>query len=132
MATREARDDVRKLLGTYIAGTTESESNLDNGLADQCIATGARLVDDEPRLNVLSEAARNDIKRYLAAHFAALVLERGAIAAETIGNVTQTYNFAYGEGLKMTRFGMVAITLDTTGVLLASTTITNKAEFKVI
>lgn len=77
------------------------------------------------------------IETYLAAHFAALVIERGALASIAIQDVKDAFHDVYSEGLGSTRFGQQAMMLDTSGTLVrlsASLTQTklNKAEFRIV
>lgn len=65
----------------------------------------------------LSEARLKMIALYLAAHFATISEERGALSASTMGESAERFHNVYKEGFKSTRFGQQALALDPTGIL---------------
>lgn len=77
------------------------------------------------------------VERYLAAHLYVLGTNEGGVMEETIGQSTVKLgsSFALGAGLRLTRFGQMAISFDTTGKLedmSASVKGKKKAEFRVV
>ena len=68
------------------------------------------------------------VELYLAAHFTAITEERGGLLRSDIGDETrEIVSDVYDKGLSMTRYGQMAMTLDTTGAL---TDLNNKASGK--
>lgn len=65
----------------------------------------------------LSAAQLKDIELYMSAHFAAMTVERGAPRFEQVGDSRVSWEFKGGEGLNMTRFGKMAILLDSSKTL---------------
>lgn len=59
-----------------------------------------------------------EIERWLSAHLIACTRERQALKEEA-GTAKVTYTGEYGQGLHMTSYGQMAITLDITGKLAA-------------
>jgi len=81
------------------------------------IVTASLLVDEELVSSNHSAARLKQIELYLAAHFAAVADERGALVRSTVGESAEFYAKDVGQGLKATIYGQQAITLDTSGVL---------------
>lgn len=86
----------------------------------------------------LSDTRMKSIEKYVAAHFAVLLTERGGLTSSRTGQSQDNYlvlspmgNSAIG-GLKLTRYGNQAITLDTTGTLNEMSNVRPKARFGVI
>jgi len=72
------------------------------------------------------------IELYLAAHLVALTEERGGLTRSKMGDAGESLANVYKDGFRSTRYGQMALTLDTSGTL-ASLGMTNaKAEFRVI
>ena len=66
----------------------------------------------------LTDARLKQVELYLAAHFAAITTERGAISFDRIEMAEQRYDTRQmTAGLGSTRFGQQAIMLDTSGIL---------------
>ena len=65
----------------------------------------------------LSTAQLKDIELYISAHFAATTVERGAPRFEQTGDSRVSWEFKGGEGLNSTRFGRMAILIDSSGTL---------------
>ncbi len=80
----------------------------------------------------LSEAMLTKIELYLAAHFAALLVENGGLVRSAVGDAAETYANIYDKGLRATRFGQQAIVLDTTGTLAVVTSQKLKAQLQLI
>jgi len=125
MATTEERVAVIALIDRAIPDTQ-------HGLVDSCIATAGRIVQEQLSSSGLSAGTIEDIKRYLSAHFLALTVERGSVVSERIGESSAMYGYAYGRGLRMTRFGETVLMLDTTGILASSTSSQLRAELVVV
>ncbi len=72
------------------------------------------------------------IELYLAAHFVALTTEQGGLTRKKIGDADESYANVFEGGLKSTRFGLQALALDTSGILIAISQTKLKAEFRVV
>ncbi len=84
------------------------------------IEVASRLVDDVLASAGLSSGRLADIELYLSAHLVALTEEGGGITMQRTGASSIQYAQLKGEGLKLTRFGQIALDLDTSGKLKAS------------
>lgn len=87
------------------------------------IVVASRLVDDILSGQSLSADRLRDIELYLAAHLTALFDPSTGMATQVrIGEAENEYDFggSLGEGLKLTRFGQMALTLDTTRRLISA------------
>ncbi len=89
-----------------------------------------RLVTDLLGSAGLTSAVLKDIELYVAAHVVALRVERGAPRYEQIGDSRMSWDTVAGPGLKMTRFGQLAIILDTSGILQSKATSGGTAKFR--
>lgn len=87
------------------------------GMINRAINTAYNLVQDNLLGKGLSANALKDIELYLSAHF--VVIIDGQAEEEDIaeGEYRIAYAGEFGEGLKGTRHGQVAISLDTSGTL---------------
>lgn len=65
----------------------------------------------------LSEDRLTVIEKYLAAHLYVLTVERGGLTKDKVGESEQGYVDFTGKGIASTRFGSLAISLDTSGQL---------------
>jgi hypothetical protein len=74
------------------------------------------------------------IELYLAAHYAAISLEKGGLQRQKIGDGEDWYQpiEQSAAGLSTTRFGQQALVLDTSGVLAALSVKPVKAQFRVV
>ncbi len=80
-----------------------------------------------------SDAILEKITLYLAAHFVAISDEGGALKSSKLGDATDQWDTSQlGIGLRSTRYGQTALTLDTTGILANVGSASYKAEFRVI
>lgn len=70
----------------------------------------------------LSSYRLDMITKYLAAHFYTLAEHEGGIFEEKIGESSEKRGstFTLGQGLKLTRFGQMVMSFDTTGTLVNS------------
>ena len=85
----------------------------------------------------LSDAGHSDailakIELYLAAHYVALTEERGSLKGSSLGDASEFLADVYSEGMKATRFGQTAITLDSSGILAEKGQVRLKAHFRVV
>ncbi len=79
----------------------------------------------------LVAADLKDIELYMSAHLVAVSKEGGAVIQERVGSsMIQFANSAFGKDLESTRFGQMALSLDTTGTL--ATQAKPKAQFRAI
>jgi hypothetical protein len=83
------------------------------------IADANVLVTDLLGTSTLSEARLGIIERYIAAHLYVLGEHEGGIFEERYGDSMEKRGstFTLGQGLKLTRWGQMAIAFDTTGTL---------------
>ena len=102
------------------------ESGIDMSLF---IEVASRLVDEILATSSLSSKRLADVELYLAAHLAALTEEGGGVTMQRAGASSVQYAQLQGNNLSLTRFGQMALSLDTTGKLAASTK--EKARFSV-
>lgn len=82
----------------------------------------------------LDSGRQDQIKIFLAAHFAAIKYHRGQITREKDGDAEQAYQVKHTDlqGLAETLYGRQAIMLDTTGSLSALAASPKRAQFRVI
>jgi len=114
VATRVTQENVRALTGfptTIDAAAVTEAANV--------------FVDANLLAKGLTEPVLRQIELFLASHFLVLTVEKGSLAAETLGEGTDRLHDTYAAGLKSTRFGQQAILLDTTGTLAL---LTDRAE----
>lgn len=79
-----------------------------------------------------TEAILEKIELFLAAHYTALIEERGSLKGSKISDASEFLSDVYTAGFASTRFGQMAIGLDTSGTLVRLGATTLKAEFRVI
>jgi hypothetical protein len=96
------------------------------------ITTADLIVTETLANSGLSDARKKQIELYLAAHFAALTKERGQVTFSKNGEASEYYGFKSTEGLGLTRYGMQAVALDTSGILADATNPKPKAQFQLI
>lgn len=101
MATRVAEDQVTSLLQNSSADVTQALE-----IANDMVT--AMLVGKSLTDTILAR-----IELFLAAHLYTLTTTDGPLAAQTIGEATERYHDIYGPGLKATKYGQQAITMDT-------------------
>ena len=123
MVARILAVQVRDLIDTSIGETV---------LTDSFIDTAHVYVDSNLLSTSHSEAMLAKIELYLAAHFVAITEERGGLRSTKLGDSTDAFADVYSAGLNSTRFGQIALTLDTSGTLAAIGTTGLKAEFRVV
>jgi hypothetical protein len=103
----------------------------DTSVSDDDIALlvdiASRHVDDVLSSTTLTAGTLKDIELYLAAHL--LALRTGNFSRRKVNDSEDEYALKTGEGLKSTRFGQQAISLDTSGKLAALGT--TRARFRV-
>lgn len=90
------------------------------------------IVSEQLATSGLSSARLKQIELYLAAHYAAITEERGSLKSIKVGEATDTFDTQAGQGLKLTRYGQQAISLDTSGTLKVMGTQTLNAQFRVV
>lgn len=124
MAVRVSASEVKEIISTSIADAT-----LDSSM----IANASLLVDELFATTSLSAERLKMIELYLAAHFVAITDEKGALTETAYGDARDGFANVYGEGFNSTRYGQMAISLDTEKKLAeqASTEILT-AQFRVV
>lgn len=82
----------------------------------------------------LSEELLTQIEIYMAAHFAVLAVEKGGLIKDTRGVSSATYNQASNRlvGFASTKFGQMAMTMDSTGTLTDAQPGSRNAQFRVV
>ena len=81
------------------------------------ILTANIIVNEHLISSGLSNNMLAQIELYLAAHITALVVEKGGLVRNSIGDSADSYANVYKAGFSSTRFGQQAMTLDSTGTL---------------
>lgn len=71
------------------------------------------------------------IELYLACHITALAEEGGGLVRSSIGDAADSWANVYGSGLKSTRWGQMALSLDSSGKLAAASSTKLNALFDV-
>ncbi len=122
-ANRVSAKEVKDILTTSISDGTLQSSFID---------TAHVYVDDHLVGSTLSAAMLAKIELYLSAHFVALTEERGGLVESELGEARDRYSDVYEGGLKSTRYGLMALSLDTTGILTSISTVALKAQFRVV
>ena len=87
------------------------------GNLSEAVKSATLFIDEELANAGLSVARLKLIELYLAGHFAALINERGGLTRLEVGETLKDYSNVYGEGLKMTRWGLQALAMDPSGIL---------------
>ena len=97
------------------------------------IETANAIVDAKLLSSGLSSTMLRQIELYLAAHFTSLAFERGAPKKVEIGESIEEFYQNVGPGLRQTRFGQMALVLDSSGILssINSTAGRPPAQFRV-
>ncbi len=96
------------------------------------IATASLIVTEDLANQGLSTGRLKQIELYLAAHFAAIKDEHGALMKSKTLNAEEQYGGSFTQGLNLTRYGQQAIVFDTSGVLAAMAEPNKRAEFRVV
>jgi len=122
MAVRVTEADVREIIDTA----------LETGEIDPFIITANIIVDGYLSSTSLTETVLTEIEKYLSAHCLSVKDQR--VKAEKIDVLSWTYTGSFGEGLKNTQYGQMAILLDTSGTLgaLAENGFSKKASMSII
>ncbi len=80
-----------------------------------------------------SDAILEKVELYLASHFVAITEEGGALMSSKLGEAADEWETDFlGDGLRSTRFGQIALILDTSGILANVGTSHLKAQFRVV
>ena len=107
-------------------------TDLDDSALTPFIEVATMIVDEELTNKGYTANRLKTIELYLAAHYAVISLESGGIKYEKVSNAATSYNVPMGEGLKSTRYGAQALTLDTAGGLAALASAPLKARLNII
>ncbi len=110
------------------------ETTLNNGaLLSSMIDTAHLFVNTHLSSAGHSNDMLEKIELYLAAHFVAITDEGGALKSSKMGDSEDEWDTSMLKaGLGSTRYGQVALTLDTTGILANVGSGNFKAEFRVV
>lgn len=106
---------------TVLGGTVSTP------LFDQCVRIASRYIEANS-LGAYSEEILTDIETYLTAHFVIMTTEKGGLVMQRVGDAEEQYTKLNGRFLYSTRFGMMVVTLDTSGTLMMG----SNAVFEVI
>ncbi len=121
MAARVNASEVKELINTDLTDVIVASS----------IDIASRFIDEV--ISGLAADRLADIELYLSAHFVAMRdQDEGAITEEKVGDGQVKYSGEFGKSLNLTRYGQMAIFLDTTGKLAASTLTQIKARFETV
>lgn len=90
------------------------------------------VVDEQLAGKGLSSDRLKQIELFLAAHYTAITEERGQLKSSKVGEATDTFDNIAGQGLKQTRFGQQAISLDISGTLKSMGSQVLPAQFRVV
>ncbi len=125
MAIRTTVNAVKDVVNTSISEQT---------ILNVFIATASLVVDEnlvglDP---LISAAMLARIELYLAGHFVALSEEQGGLISSEMSDSAEKYANVYSAGYSSTRFGQMAMVLDTSGTLKRLGAPTLKAEFRVV
>lgn len=103
-------------------------------ILNSMITTASLLVDEILTVvtPALTTARLKRIELYLAAHFVALTEEKGSLTGEDFGDAEVTLANVYTAGFNSTRFGQMALVLDTSGKLKEIGTSNLKSQFRVV
>lgn len=104
---RTTATDVKLIIDTSLADAT----------IEAYIGTASDFVDNALAGTTLSENSLTIIEKWLTAHLIASTQER-VTTEEGAGGAYAKYAGVFGEGLKSTPYGQMAITLDMTGTLV--------------
>lgn len=102
MATRVTPMEVKQIISTTLDPTP-------------FIMAASTLVDNVLSGTDLSADTLYEIERYLAAHF--MTARQQQVRSQKIGDAQETYSTAFGEMLKSSTYGQMALVLDTSGKL---------------
>jgi hypothetical protein len=124
VAARVTVDQVKEIIETSIPDAVITSSMIET----------ATLYVDEHLLELgYTDAMLERIELYLAAHFVAITEEQGAMKFDKLGDASSAWETSFFEvGLKSTRFGQTALTLDSSGTLANVGSASFKAEFRVV
>ena len=120
-----------------------SSSGLSDTAITEALDTASLIVDEQLRPNcVMSEDRYDKITKYLACHIMSISASAeggspsgGALRRDKLGDADQSYAVPDGAdfGYQSTRWGQMALALDTCGILAnASTNKSVKAQFRVV
>ena len=123
MAARTSVGQVTELVETSIPADT---------ITGNFIATANAIVNEQLVGKGISDDMLERIEMYLAAHLVTLSEERGGITRDRMGDSDTSYAQIYGSGLNSTRFGQIAVLMDTTGTLASIANVKPKAQFRVV
>lgn len=123
MAIRVTAAEVTAIIPTSIADAT---------ILAEMITTASQFVDDHLADQDLSTRILRSIEQYLAAHFVALTEEGGGLISSEFGDADDKWANVYESGLKSTRFGQAAISMDSSGTLARVASTNMKALFRVV
>lgn len=125
MAVRTDVERVKEIITTSLA---------DEVVASNMIVTAANLVDTHLLNAGHSANTLEQIEMYLAAHLVALTEEKGGLVRSQFGDAEEWFSDQYNTGLRMTRFGQIALAIDSSGILanISASSAGLKAQFRIV
>ncbi len=123
MAARVQATEVKEIVPSSIP---------DDVIVSSMIANATLVVDEALLSAGLSADRLKMIELYLAAHFVALTEEGGGVVESEFGDSRDQYADIYGDGLSSTRFGQMALALDSSKLLANTTSAKLSAQFRVV
>ena len=120
---RATADGVKEIVSTSLS---------DDVVEAHCVDTANLYVDTHLLSAGHSNATLEKIELFLAAHILSLMEERGSLKGGKFGDASEFLADVYSEGFRSTRFGQLAISLDSSGTLAALGSAKLKAEFRVV
>ncbi len=91
------------------------DTTLGTGEIDPFITTANLIVEGYLASTTLTETSLTEIEKYLSAHCLSVKDQR--VKSEKVDVLGTTYTGTFGDGLKLTQYGQMAILLDTSGTL---------------
>jgi len=123
VSARVSSDQVKEVIETSLSDATVLGSMINTAN----IYVDTHLLNAGHAANILER-----IELYLAAHIVALTEERGALKGGKFGDASEFLADVFDDGFRSTRFGQMAITLDTSGTLASLGRANMKARFMVV
>ena len=123
MSARVNAEEVKEVVSTQLSNDVIETNMIDT----------ANAVVDAHLLSVgLTDKLLAKVELYLAAHFVALTEEGGGLTRSKLGDADESFANVYEAGFKSTRYGQMALSLDSTGLLAAASQTSLKAQFRVV
>lgn len=123
MVARVSADEVKEVVSTSLS---------DDVVLATAVDTAHLYVEEHLLTAGHSASILKKIEQFLAAHVLCLIEERGGLKGAKLGDSSEFLSDVYSDGFRSTRFGQLAIALDTSGTLVRLGAPTLKSEFRVV